>query len=175
MDIGIVTHIKGDDLTILASHEPGNNHFPSGRQVKLQDTACNQVIVNDGLICLEAEGSNHKFFENLPAGCSCYTGLPIRIDGQIIGTLCFLNFQTVPHGHDVNRQEFELLALVVAGQLERRFHLNTEHELRQIASIVQTSEDAIFTETLDRIILTWNAAAEKTVRVHCRRGNRQAR
>ena len=95
--------------------------------------------------------------------------------GTSYGTLIFLKREPVTSAPHIRQQEFELLTLVVAGLIERRFHLNTQHELREIASVVEMSEDAIFTETLDRIILTWKQGRGKDVWLHGQGGGRQTR
>ena len=50
------------------------------------------------------------------------------------------------------------IALVARDLVERR---KSEHAIARLAAIVNSSEDAIITKTLDGIILTWNPSAER--------------
>jgi diguanylate cyclase (GGDEF)-like protein/PAS domain S-box-containing protein len=162
MDIGVITHVEGDSFSILASHEPDSDHFPEGKKDSLEGTACAMVIKDGGLVCIDNTSDGMKAIKSVPIPFVRYVGIPVRVDGQIIGTLCFFRTQ---HREEVDEhigeEQIGILMLVTAALIERRLHLDSEQQLRQVASIVECSEDAIFTESLDRVILSWNAAAER--------------
>lgn len=61
----------------------------------------------------------------------------------------------------VHDRTMELENLNVALQAEIGERIRIEKQLVKIASIVEFSEDAIFTKTLDGIITTWNKGAER--------------
>lgn len=91
-----------------------------------------------------------------------YVGIPVRIDGHVIGTLCFLRLEPREEADEpISEDQIGILMLISAGLIERKLHMDSELQLSQIASIVECSEDAIFTETLDRKILTWNTSAQR--------------
>ncbi len=162
MDIGLISSVDDDSFTVLASYETGSNHLPKGKTLTLKGTACEIVVEQDCLVRIHVTNENREQFKNTPFSFSQYAGIPIRIDSHVIGTLCFLRLEPREEvDTSINEDQIGILMLISAGLIERKLHLDTEHQLSQIATIVECSEDAIFTESLDRVILTWNASAEQ--------------
>ncbi|MCY7332211.1 MAG: PAS domain S-box protein [Pseudanabaena sp. CAN_BIN31] len=87
-----------------------------------------------------------------------YAGVPLKTpDNFTLGTLCVIDRQ--PRDlTPLQIQQLEALSRLVINQLELR--LNNQ-SLRLLASVVETSNDAIITRNLDRIITSWNPAAER--------------
>ncbi|MCY7334097.1 MAG: PAS domain S-box protein, partial [Pseudanabaena sp. CAN_BIN31] len=87
-----------------------------------------------------------------------YAGIPLKTpDNFTLGTLCVIDRQ--PRDlTPLQIQQLEALSRLVMNQLELR--LNNQ-SLRLLASVVETSNDAIITKTLDGIITSWNPAAER--------------
>jgi PAS domain S-box-containing protein len=87
-----------------------------------------------------------------------YCGIPlVTPNHHVLGTLCVIDLQPkvlVPH----QIEQLERLSRLVMSQLELRRNQNTS---RLLASVVEFSNDAIITQTLDGMISSWNSAAEK--------------
>lgn len=92
-----------------------------------------------------------------------YAGAPLTTpEGLNVGTLCVIDRQ--PRNLDAfQKTMLEHLSQLVVKALISREHLLNElnKQSRQYANIVETSSDAILSKTLDGIVLTWNAGAEK--------------
>jgi len=161
MDIGVATRIDSDRFSVLASHEPESNIFTPGSDFDIRDTLCAKVVQSNGPVHIDLEKDDMAPYRNTPVRFQHYVGVAIRIDGQAIGTLCF--FRQKPHTLPIKHlcdDELNILMLIVAALIERAMHLEAEHQLSQIASIVECSEDAIFTKTLDQVVTSWNHSAE---------------
>ncbi len=160
MDIGVVTRIDTDCFHVVASYEPGGEVFKPGKNFDIRDTACVKVVQSDGAVHIDAVKDDLAPYCNVPVSFQHYVGIAVRIDGQAIGTICFFRQKTRALSPEhICDDELGVLTLVVAALIERKLHLETEQQIRQVASIVETSEDAIFTETLDRLITSWNESA----------------
>ncbi|MFZ4557988.1 MAG: PAS domain S-box protein, partial [Pseudanabaena sp.] len=87
-----------------------------------------------------------------------YAGVPLITDDNFaLGTLCVIDRQP----HDLTEQQIrqlEALSRLVISQLELRLK---EESLRILASVVESSVDAIITKTVEGIITSWNPAAER--------------
>jgi len=87
-----------------------------------------------------------------------YAGVPLITDDNFaLGTLCVIDRQP----HDLTEQQIrqlEALSRLVISQLELRLN---EESLRILASVVESSVDAIITKTVEGIITSWNPAAER--------------
>jgi diguanylate cyclase (GGDEF)-like protein/PAS domain S-box-containing protein len=161
MDLGLVTQIDGDRCKLLSVHEPGSDLFRAGDEFDVTKSACARTINQETVYRIDS--SDKQAMEGIeePMGFLTYLGITIRIQGQAIGTLCF--FRQQPHDlpiEDICHDELGILTLIVAAIVERNLHLESDQKLRQTASIVECSDDAIFTETLDRMITSWNQSAE---------------
>ncbi len=161
MDVGVVTRISTDRFRVIASHEREGDIFQAGKEYDLHNTACAEVVQSDGPIYIDAEKDDMASYSNVPIPFQHYVGITVRIAGQAIGTICF--FRQKPNALPIEHicdEELGILMLIVAALIERKLHLESEQEIRQVASIVENSDDAIFTETLDRVVTTWNRSAE---------------
>lgn len=128
-DIGLLSHIAGTSYTIVGAYAPGTEIAP-GTVFDLGNTYCSLTLARGDLLeIVRATGSDadghpcHREF-----GLESYLGVPIRVDGEVWGTLNFSSAEPlkVPletADHDLAR----LFAVWIGGVLER------EDRDRQIA------------------------------------------
>jgi hypothetical protein len=83
--------------------------------------------------------------------------LPMIVDGRVVGTLSLAHPKAVRVDERLT-EWLESLANCVAALIE---HKRVEQERRQLAAIVESSDDAIISKTLDGIITSWNKGAER--------------
>jgi len=90
--------------------------------------------------------------------------IPVVWDGRLAGK--FMTYYDAPHPFseseiDVALTLAHLLGFSLARLEAERVRKVTERDARQLAAIVQSSDDAIISKDLDGVIQTWNAAAER--------------
>jgi PAS domain S-box-containing protein len=97
-------------------------------------------------------------------GIGAVAFIPIQQDGQLVGK--FMAYYDSPHQFSVHEMD---IAVTLARQLsfsiarlnaEQARHA-AERDALHLVSIVQSSDDAIISKSLDGVILSWNAAAER--------------
>lgn len=92
-----------------------------------------------------------------------YAGAPLLMpDGFNIGTLCVIDRQSRVLSEQQKRLLSGLATIVSQALLVREDAINViETKARKLAAIIENSEDAIISKSLDSRVLTWNASAEK--------------
>ena len=161
MDVGLVTLIDDGNCKTLSSYETNTQIFKRGSVFPLAGTACAQVVNETSVIRLYPETPTYIQGMKEPVQFNAYLGKAIRIDGRVFGTLCFSRLEEKEKSLDqISNDEVNILMLIVAALIERELHLKSERELRDIASIVECSEVAIYAWTPDRVITTWNESAQ---------------
>jgi PAS domain S-box-containing protein len=128
---------------------------------------CSQTILNDTVWEIEDIQNDTRFAHNplvnQPPNIRFYAGAPLALYGDLnVGTLCLMGLK--PHQlSDLHKKMLKGLAEIAAqALLVREAALNElDNESSKLAVIVQTSEDAILSKSLDDVVTTWNPAATK--------------
>ena len=131
------------------------------RQTSRDLAFCAHAILTPSVMVIPNATLDPRFVDNPlvtgPMHIRFYAGAPLKTsDGFSLGSLCIID--TKPRAMSPDEVDtLAQLAAIVVDELE----LRSAVELRQnLASIVEQSEDAIFSRSMDDIILTWNKGAQ---------------
>ncbi|RLM90521.1 PAS domain-containing protein [Haloarcula sp. Atlit-7R] len=122
LDIGIVSHIQGDEYTVTAVHAP-TAEIESGDQFDIGSTYCEEVVGTDSLCSFTDAVADGK--ETHPAyrefELESYIGVPLVVDGSQYGTVNFSSPTTrvAPFGA-LERTFVKLLSELVSAEISRR-------------------------------------------------------
>lgn len=126
-------------------------------------TFCHYALVSEGPLIIEDTLAN-PIYASVPTvqslGVRAYLGIPLRIDGQVIGSFCAIDFQArswSPLHIEVmtelaasTMREIELRATVEAADMERN----------RLAVLLEHVPAAVMFADASRRILVWNQRAE---------------
>ncbi|MUV90280.1 PAS domain-containing protein [Halapricum sp. CBA1109] len=121
LDIGIVSHIRGDDYTVEATHSPDAD-IEAGDTFPLGSTYCEAVVAEDD-VCAFADAvadgrETHPAYREF--SLESYIGAPLVVDGERYGTVNFSSPTTrvAPFGSR-ERAFVELVAELVSTEIAR--------------------------------------------------------
>ena len=122
LDYGIVSRVKGERYVIEHVHQPDSAGLEAGQEFPLGDTYCAITLeANDVISIDEMRSSDHSdrpCYEKFKL--ESYIGAPLRLDGEVHGTLNFCAPDARPRQwSDADRQLVLMLARWVEGTISR--------------------------------------------------------
>ena len=142
LEIGLVSRISDRDLQIVVQVSPPGT-LTDGQVFPLGRTYCSTTLAKDDLLAIpDAPNSpyaGHPCFRELQL--AAYIGMPIRVDGEIFGTLAFSSAQGRNRDFDPSDLEFVRLLARWAGAFIERMQA-TEKLLASKASLREAKEAA---------------------------------
>ncbi len=163
----LAADICGTPIALISLVDKERQWFKSRVGVDVSETPrdisfCGHAVAANAILNVPDASLDPRFADNplvaIDPNIRFYAGVPlITDDGYALGTLCVIDRQP----RDLTEQQIrqlEALSRLVISQFELRLK---EEAFRLLASVVESSNDAIITKTLEGIITSWNPAAEK--------------
>ncbi|CCN45889.1 GGDEF family protein [Vibrio nigripulchritudo MADA3029] len=133
LDIGIFSHIEGEDYTVLQVQRPDHIELNAGDSFPLLNTYCQITCQSDKPVMIDRmsksdELAQHPAYRNF--GLESYIGVPIYIEGNLYGTLNFSSHK--PYKRQFNGSDVDALQLMaswISVELRRHQH---ETELKKL-------------------------------------------
>ncbi|MDI1310267.1 MAG: EAL domain-containing protein [Methylotenera sp.] len=127
---------------------------------------CSHAILDNKILEIEDATKDARFSANplviTDPNIRFYAGVPIVVGEDInIGTLCVIDREPKSL-NEYQRMVLTGLAEIISKALVvREDGINVIHaKSKELAAIIEDSEDAIITKSLDGVVLTWNPSAE---------------
>ena len=153
--VALLTVTTADRTWVKAGH--GNDFAGSPRAVSF----CSRVIEQKGVFEVPDCTADPRFANNPlvtgPPHVGYYVGVPIRVDGHAIGTLCLIDSKARAPLEAVQRQRLADLASLVVTLIKAR-------RMREFGAlsmaVAQATSDAIICADTNGTITQWNRGAE---------------
>jgi GAF domain-containing protein len=154
----LAADICGTPIALISLIDKDRQWFKSRVGIDATETPrdisfCGHAVAANAILNVPDASLDPRFADNplvaKEPNIRLYVGVPLITDDNFaLGTLCVIDRQP----HDLTEQQIrqlEALSRLVISQFELRLK---EEALRLLASVVESSDDAIITETLEGII-----------------------
>ncbi|MFI1987764.1 PAS domain S-box protein [Actinoplanes sp. NPDC020271] len=153
-----------DDRQVFASQVGLPSPWAELGQTPLSHSFC-QHVVNDDRPLVVTDAREHPLVRDNPAvdeiGVVAYAGMPIRVDGQTLGSFCAIH-DTPREWSEHDLEVLEDLAAAVASEIELvRAAQHAEETSAVVRRILEVSQDAYVSIDADGLVQEWNPAAER--------------
>jgi PAS domain S-box-containing protein len=163
----LASHICGTQIALISLVDRDRQWFKSRVGLDATETSreisfCGHAVAAKEILHVPNATEDFRFADNpLVVGdpkIRFYLGVPlITPDDYALGTLCVIDIEPKQLTSQQIKQ-LEMLSHLVVSQLELRL---AEQASRLLVSVVESSNDAIVTNTFDGTITSWNPAAER--------------
>ncbi len=95
LEIGILSQIQGDRFVLEYLRAPDGANLAEGEELPLHQTLAEAALEADGPVCIKdlADSAYRDHHARLKWGLGAYLGVPVRVEGEIYGTLSFSSLQ----------------------------------------------------------------------------------
>ncbi len=140
LELGVLSRVDGDVFTVAAIYSTGPE-LVAGDTFPVGDTYCAMTLAHDDVFAVSHMGcSEHA---DRPCygvfGLESYIGIPVRVMGETVGTLCFSGSRPTVPFTDADRDLLRVLAMWVGGAMEQQ---RQQRALTDHAAIVAGLYDA---------------------------------
>lgn len=124
LDIGILSHVKGDLYTVVECITPNGVELHSGDSFAFAETYCSVTCQADAPVAIEYAKNDDRLATH-PAykafGLESYIGIPIHVNGKLYGTLNFSSAAPYPRKfEEIDIDALQLMASWISVELIRR-------------------------------------------------------
>ncbi|NNC54096.1 MAG: sensor domain-containing diguanylate cyclase [Pseudomonadales bacterium] len=149
LDIGILSRIENDSYTVEHCIVPGQIKIAAGDTFDFEKTYCHITCANNSTLAMEHVGT-HDEYATHPAyaalGLESYIGIPVRMHGEIYGTLNFSSPTAYPRKFEAaDLDAMLLMATWVETELVRR-----EQEA-QLKKLNEKLENEVLLDSLTQV------------------------
>ncbi len=142
LELGIISHIEGQHYRIVTQVSPPDT-LHDGQEFPLGITYCATTLAQNGLLCIAnapaSEYAGHPCYKEF--SLASYIGIPIRVGGELYGTLNFSSATPRLQDFEASDKEFMYLLGRWAGAfLDRQRTLQSLEQKR--AQLLQAKEAA---------------------------------
>jgi len=123
LEFGIVSRVDGDECFLEHVHCPGNIKLEPGQRFPLEEAYCGITLAADQVVAIDAMSSSpHRDHPCFAAHrFESYIGIPLRIDGELYGTLNFSSStRREEEWNQADRLLMKLFARWVEGAIKQR-------------------------------------------------------
>ena len=164
LDIGILSQVHETRYEVIQAVSPGNS-IKAGMIFPVCETYCAEALKLADCVSYEEAGATERRDSAAYRrfGLEAYLGTPIRVDGEVWGTVCFAGIQPYPRLFTSgDRELMRLMAQWIGGEIARREADSAvrESEERFRIAIASISEGLIVMDTAG-VITLWNDSAEQ--------------
>ena len=161
VEFGIVSHIEGDIYRIVSQLSPPDT-LKDGQEFPLDKTCCSLTLEKDSVLAIDDMSASpykgHSCYENFKL--ETYIGAPLRVNGDIYGTVNFSSSVRYHRSFDSGDLEFvHLLSRWAQSVIERDL---IERRLRdsekQLQSIIENEPECVKILAQDGTLLKMNRA-----------------
>ncbi|MBB2941317.1 PAS domain S-box-containing protein [Actinoplanes lutulentus] len=153
-----------DDRQVFASQVGLPQPWADLGQTPLSHSFCQHVVDDDAPLVVSDARLVDRLKDNLAIGdigVIAYAGMPIRVDGQTLGSFCAIDGQPRDWS-DEDLAVLEDLAAAVATEIELvRAARHAEETSAVVRRILEVSQDAYIAIDADGLVVEWNPAAAK--------------
>jgi GAF domain-containing protein len=143
---GLITRISGSEIEIFLSSDSNGNPYYEGIKAKYPDSGfyCEWVAMHRQMMLLPDARKDPLWRDNAAISMNMvsYLGLPIkRPDGEVFGTICFLDSKENEHNQTVIRlaEQFKRMIELTLNAVSAKNELNKQerllHKLSQVFPI----------------------------------------
>ncbi len=153
-----------DDRQVFASHLGLPSRWAALGQTPLSHSFCRHVVDGDRPFVV-TDARENPLVRGNPAideiGVVAYAGMPIRVDGQLLGSFCAID-NSPREWSEQDLAVLEDLAAAVSSEIELvRAAQHAEETSALVRRILEVSQDAYVSINADGLVEEWNPAAER--------------